>query len=126
MRGRAAQQVLGRHRPSLDGHEVENARPLRILLPCKPRRKKIQAEAETCFEDHPLPAAGPGTGQPASAQENVARLLEAARAGAIDVVEAAAAWRAIRQPLDRLSQAAPAFECSLWGRRHVALRDVRA
>src|SRR6185369_4122319 len=97
----AAEQVLGGDRPGLGRYEVQQTWPLGIVLPRAPCGQEVQAQAKPGFQDAPLRLACPSAGQSAAAQKNTAGLFEPAGAGAIDVLKAPAAWRAVRQPLDR-------------------------
>ena len=102
----AAQHVLGTGRKRFCRHEMEQPGPQRVSFPGGPGDQKIQPQAKTGLQYAPLRLPGPGFRQTAALEENVARLLHAAKLAAVAVAKArtvgAAAGGAVVQPVNAL------------------------
>ncbi|OWW21085.1 hypothetical protein AYR66_17990 [Noviherbaspirillum denitrificans] len=68
-----------------DGEVMQLVAAPRIVAPCLPGSEEIQAEAETGLDDREAFPAAPAFRQPVPAQENMARLFQAAVIRVVDV-----------------------------------------
>ena len=100
-RRRGGTQAVGRYRMRLDRHDVQPPRPLRIVAPSLPGRKKVDAEAEAGLQHDELIAPAPALQQAAAGEEHLLRLRQRAVAAGIDVAIAFRKRRAVA-PRERL------------------------
>jgi hypothetical protein len=111
--GHALANVIGTHRPSLNGHELQLRSANGVSTPSRPSDQEVQPQTKARFQHAPVALPLPkqrgrrGRPQATALQKHLTRLQQAtvttAANAAVNVVKQGAAWRAIGLPLDGVS-----------------------
>ena len=106
VRPRRAQHIVSTGRKGFRGDEMQQPGPQRVGLPGLPGEQEIKSQSEAGFENAPLRLAGPGSGQAAAMQKDVAGLGQATEFATVAITKArvvrAAAGCAIVMPRNGL------------------------